>query len=175
MTNLKKLQFVTTNGENIGLITDIESSLHANDKKIHVFDDETDAEFGGLVVNEETVRLLTEKEIRERLEVIKTDYQKHAYFIIGLNNMKKLEEYHIPENEFVQQARIDSTYFAKGFKTTQSDLLKHNGKPFTVLRMLTEEEADFEDVGRMYKIQLSSGEILDAFEDEVVNFSIEQH
>lgn len=84
--------------------------------------------------------------------------------------MNKLEKYHIPENEFVQQARIDSTYFLEGFKTTQSDLLKHNGKSFTVLRMLTKEEADLEDVGRMYKIQLSSGEILDAFEDEIVIF-----
>lgn len=36
--------------------------------------------------------------------------------------------------------------------------------------MLTKEEADLEDVGRMYKIQLSSGEILDAFEDEIVIF-----
>ncbi|MEC3269820.1 hypothetical protein [Bacillus thuringiensis] len=170
MTSFKKLQFVTTNGENIGIITDIESSLQANDTEIYVFDEETDGDFGGLVVKEKTVRLLTEEEIQERLDKIKSDYQKYAYFIIGLNNMKKLKKYHILENEFVQQARIDSTHFSKGFKTTQSDLLKHNGKSFTVLRMLTVEEADIEDVGRIYKIQLSSGEILDAFEDEIVMF-----
>ncbi|MED2485103.1 hypothetical protein P4185_30115, partial [Bacillus thuringiensis] len=141
MTKLKELQFVTTNGDNIGLITDIDVSLHANDTEIYVFDEETDEDFGGIVVKEKTVRLLTEEEIQERLGNIKCDYKKYAYFIIGLNNMNKLEKYHIPENEFVQQARIDSTYFLEGFKTTQSDLLKHNGNSFTVLRMLTKEEA----------------------------------
>lgn len=75
MTKLKELQFVTTNGDNIGLITDIDVSLHANDTEIYVFDEETDEDFGGIVVKEKTVRLLTEEEIQERLGNIKCDYK----------------------------------------------------------------------------------------------------
>lgn len=56
----------------------------------------------------------------------------------------------------------------KTFCTVQSDLLKHNGKTFTILREITGEEADLFDVGKMYKIQLSSGEIVRAFEDEIM-------
>lgn len=54
-----------------------------------------------------------------------------------------------------------------GFITTQSDLEQHNGKTFVVVRALTEYEADIHDVGNMYKIQLSTGEIIDCFEDEI--------
>lgn len=57
--------------------------------------------------------------------------------------------------------------FAELFHTTQSDLQQHNGKSFKVLRPLTESEANIRDVGMMYEIELSTGEKIQAFEDEI--------
>ena len=62
---------------------------------------------------------------------------------------------------------MNKTRFSKTFQTTQSDLKQHNGKTFTVIRELTEQEADLHEVGKMYKIKLSTGEEIDAFEDEI--------
>ncbi len=56
----------------------------------------------------------------------------------------------------------------KIFKTTQSDLVKHNGLKFEIIRPLTEDEADINDVGNMYKIKLENGIEIDAFEDELI-------
>ena len=56
---------------------------------------------------------------------------------------------------------------SKTFNTTQSDLLQHNGKPFTIVRSKTYKEYDAEDVGPMFIIKLSTGETIEAFEDEI--------
>lgn len=53
----------------------------------------------------------------------------------------------------------------KFFSTKSSDLEKHNGEEFKIIRPLTEEEADLEC--RMYKVELESGKIIDAYEDEI--------
>lgn len=53
------------------------------------------------------------------------------------------------------------------FNTTDSELKKYNGTKVTVLRSLTNEECDIEDVGRMYKIRFDNGVEHDAFEDEL--------
>ena len=54
------------------------------------------------------------------------------------------------------------------FQSTQSDLLQHNGKKLTIIRELTKQEADLDDVGTMYKVQLETGEELDVFKDEIL-------
>ena len=48
-----------------------------------------------------------------------------------------------------------------------SDLFLRDGKVVEILRPLTKEEADIEDVGMMYKIRFSDGFEVDAFEDEL--------
>jgi hypothetical protein len=53
----------------------------------------------------------------------------------------------------------------KFFESKNSDVEKLNGKEFKIIRPLTEEEADLEC--RMYRIELESGEIIDAYEDEI--------
>ena len=57
--------------------------------------------------------------------------------------------------------------YSKTFQTNQSDLIQHNGKTFEVLRPLTEKEIDIKEVGPMYEIKLSTGEVIHAFEDEI--------
>ena len=59
---------------------------------------------------------------------------------------------------------------SKYFKTTQSDLKQHNNKTFKIIRELTQNEADIFDVGCMFKIKLSTGEIIDCFEDEIYEY-----
>ncbi|QFP93419.1 UNVERIFIED_ORG: hypothetical protein Xoosp15_154 [Xanthomonas phage Xoo-sp15] len=53
------------------------------------------------------------------------------------------------------------------FQTIQSDLLKHNGKSFAVIRPLNEKEYDMQDGIKMYLIRLETGEELQVFEDEI--------
>lgn len=60
--------------------------------------------------------------------------------------------------------------FSKTFQTTQSDLLQHNNKSFTVIRSLTKEEVDIDNVGNMYLILLESGEEIQVFENEVSEY-----
>ena len=48
-----------------------------------------------------------------------------------------------------------------------SELMIHDGKEAEVIRPLTEEEADLDDIGPMYKIRFKDGTEADAFEDEL--------
>lgn len=50
---------------------------------------------------------------------------------------------------------------------TDSDFKKYDGMECEVLRPLTAEEADIEEVGQMYRVRLSNGVEVDAFEDEL--------
>ncbi|MEB9013913.1 hypothetical protein P4310_32170 [Bacillus thuringiensis] len=53
------------------------------------------------------------------------------------------------------------------FNTNQSDLLMHNGKTFTLVRPMNDNEYDAFDGVVMYIIRLSTGEELQVFEDEI--------
>lgn len=54
------------------------------------------------------------------------------------------------------------------FNTTQSDLLHLNGKLCYIIRKLTADECDEEDVGKMYKVRFNDFKTtIDAFEDEL--------
>ena len=53
------------------------------------------------------------------------------------------------------------------FNTIDTELLKYSGQMVTIIRPLTEYEADIFDVGNMYKIRFADGYERDAFEDEL--------
>lgn len=53
------------------------------------------------------------------------------------------------------------------FNTRDSGLMKYNGTKVEIIRPLTDEECDIEDVGDMYKVRFYDGYIRDAFEDEL--------
>lgn len=53
------------------------------------------------------------------------------------------------------------------FNTTDTELLKYNGTKVSVIRALTENECDIEDVGNMYKVKFEDGYERDVFEDEL--------
>lgn len=60
------------------------------------------------------------------------------------------------------------------FNTVQSDLAKYDGTECTVLRRLTEDEADLTETGPMYRINVgpvyadeSKNTVIDAFQDEL--------
>ena len=55
----------------------------------------------------------------------------------------------------------------KIFNTTDSELVKYNGTEVEIIRLLTKEECDIEDVGNMYKVRFYDGYERDAFEDEL--------
>lgn len=48
-----------------------------------------------------------------------------------------------------------------------SELNKYSGQKVEVIRPLTSDEADLDEVGMMYKVRLPDGTIIDAFEDEL--------
>lgn len=53
------------------------------------------------------------------------------------------------------------------FNTTDSELTQYNGTVVEVIRPLTQDECDIEDVGKMYKVKFHDGYIRDAFQDEL--------
>ena len=53
------------------------------------------------------------------------------------------------------------------FNTTDSELQKYNGTKAVILRPLTENECDIDDVGMMYKAVFEDGSHRDVFEDEL--------
>lgn len=55
------------------------------------------------------------------------------------------------------------------FNTVDTELLKYSGQMVTVIRPLTEDEADIFDVGNMYKVRFADGYERDAFEDELTH------
>lgn len=55
----------------------------------------------------------------------------------------------------------------KKFTTKDSELQKYNNTEVEVIRPLTSEECDIEDVGYMYKVRFYDGYIRDVFEDEL--------
>ena len=61
--------------------------------------------------------------------------------------------------------------FTKGsmatFITTQSDLMLYNNQEVTILRTLSEDECDVDEVGYMYKVINVNGNIFEVFEDEL--------
>lgn len=48
-----------------------------------------------------------------------------------------------------------------------SELNSRNGQKVTIIRKLTSDECDIEDVGNMYHIRFNDGYETDAFEDEL--------
>lgn len=61
------------------------------------------------------------------------------------------------------------------FFTTQSDLVRHNGKVCRVIVPLDESEYDKFDVGPMYRIVLEDGTQLDCYKDELYTYWEEPH
>lgn len=55
----------------------------------------------------------------------------------------------------------------KIFNTIDSELIKYDGTEVEIIRPLTEEECDIEDVGNMYKVRFFDGYEFDVFEDEL--------
>lgn len=105
----KELQFVTTNGTDIGIIADLEKDViattHAN-----VMHEEIDEDYGCFNYAIEDIRPMTDFEIKKALKRVKKNYMKYKYFIIQLNDIKELAKYHIKENSYIQQARKDTVY-----------------------------------------------------------------
>lgn len=53
------------------------------------------------------------------------------------------------------------------FNTQDSELEKYNGTEVEIIRSLTNEECDIEDVGNMYRVKFTDGYERDVFEDEL--------
>lgn len=54
------------------------------------------------------------------------------------------------------------------FNTTQSDLIRYNGTAVCIVRPLTKDEFDVEEVGNMYRAKFNDGRYWDVFEDELI-------
>lgn len=55
------------------------------------------------------------------------------------------------------------------FNTVQSDLLKYNNLECVIIRELSESEYDKDDLGYlMFEIKFENGDIIQAFEDELI-------
>ncbi|MBQ8248112.1 MAG: hypothetical protein IJZ42_13370 [Lachnospiraceae bacterium] len=55
------------------------------------------------------------------------------------------------------------------FHTSDNDLAKYNGTEVEIIRPLSDDECDIEDVGNMYKVRFHDGYVRDAFADELTS------
>lgn len=99
--------------------------------------------------------------------------RKVEYKIDGGNSTFVLLDKKVSDFYFGEDSAFPASPIADGTKCIfdtrggDTDLNGRSGETVTVIRALTEEEADLEDVGPMYKIEFADGFSTDAFEDEL--------
>lgn len=100
---IKELQFVQQVGlklEGFGIVADADST-HAN-----IMFADMDSDFGTIELSLEKFKPIhNEADIRSSLKEIEKDSKKYAYFIIQLNDIPELKDYHIEEDDFVANIR----------------------------------------------------------------------
>ena len=102
------------------------------------------------------VKRYTYKEVFDDGEFRYEDYVYNSGAIIrAITNLKE---------RLVQELHSPQIYI---FNTTDAELVKYNGTAVEIIRRLTPEECDTEDVGNMYEIRFHDGYVRDAFEDEL--------
>ena len=109
MPNFKKLQFAQEkeNGLNgFGIINDVYLSKTAT-PTYNIMMAEMEETFGTWDVEEDKLQPLTEEDIRSNLNQIAQQEEKYVYFIIQLNDIPDLSNYHIEESEYVRSVRAN--------------------------------------------------------------------
>ncbi len=71
--------------------------------------------------------------------------------------------------ETLRRDKVTSALFTRYCGTTsiEHDLLAHSRQRCEVVRPLTRDEADIDDVGQMYHIRFADGFEADAYDDEL--------
>jgi hypothetical protein len=67
----------------------------------------------------------------------------------------------------------EKTGFLEHFNTPYKEFSDHNGRPFTVLKRLGEEDCDLENLP-MWKIRFENGDIADCFPEEICKLEAEE-
>jgi hypothetical protein len=57
------------------------------------------------------------------------------------------------------------------YQTTSKDTAEHNNKPFRLLGRVDPDSYDYDEVGPMYRIKIEGGSIVDAFPEEVFDYT----
>lgn len=98
---------------------------------------------------------------REDYENKGYDYDNHTHTMIEIyDNWINLSEAITGDDFRPQPATYDS-------HKADSELTDRDGETVEVLKVLTKEEADVDEVGPMYKIRFDDGFETDAFQDEL--------
>lgn len=66
------------------------------------------------------------------------------------------------------------TNLRKTFRTASTDpkYKQHHGKTFEVIRQIPSETYDYDEVGDMYEIRVSTGEAIQAFCEEILDVEV---
>lgn len=103
--NLKDLQFVQVKGEGLegfGIIACKETS---EEPAFCLMLGDMDEDFGTCTISVSEIETVDEDTIKKNLAEISKDKEKFAYFIIQLNDIPELKEYHIEEDNFLKDIR----------------------------------------------------------------------
>ena len=101
---LERNQFVRIKGsgtEGFGIIEGFE----ADGQSVDLMNAEMADDFGVWSIALTEIEHVTEAEIKETLAEIESRYEEFPYFIIQLNDIEELSEYHIQENDFIKHLR----------------------------------------------------------------------
>ena len=101
---IKELAFVRGAGKSISEFG-IVAELDAHRDIAYVMTADMEENFGVSEMNLSDVNLIKDEDIKGCLEEIKVNAEKFPWFIIQLNDIEELKEYHIEENLFVKKCR----------------------------------------------------------------------
>ncbi|PLS19278.1 hypothetical protein CVD28_02375 [Bacillus sp. M6-12] len=101
---IKRLQFVQQKGfglEGFGIVADVDDKC----TEVQVMLADMDEDFGVTVLPYSDLEIVSEVDVKKNLEVISKGIASFVYFIIQLNDIPELSNYHLPENEFIANIR----------------------------------------------------------------------
>lgn len=102
MKKFEVLQFVQIEGQGLdgfGVVAEISNG------KCYLMTGDMDEDFGTLEVDEDKIVGVDDSTIRENIsEMLKNDGE-YAYFLIQLNDIPELEEYHVEETDTLRHVR----------------------------------------------------------------------
>lgn len=91
-----------------GVIADILRGSNDQKPNYHVMFADMPEDFGVIERNETELLPLSDEEIKEKMAYIHNHVEDFVYFIIQINDIPELSEYHLEEDDFIKEKRAEA-------------------------------------------------------------------
>jgi len=104
-TIYRENQFVRTIYGGLGIIADFNGDKPETATSVNVMFEDMDEDFGTTNIELDLLRPASNDDIHKRLSEIHAEYKEYPYFIIQLNDIETLSDYHLEENDYIKHIR----------------------------------------------------------------------